>query len=278
VLRRLAGRLPPAERPTARRSAAIHAFMAHYFDRFFRRHMNALRVARWGEPSVPAGAGPVIVYSNHPAWWDAAIYILAARRYFPEAESYAPLDAAMLERYRVFGRIGAFGVDLESPAGAAHFLAASADVLSAPNRVMWVAAQGRFGDVRERPLGLKPGVARLAELAPEDAVFLPLAIEYAFWLERGGEACLAFGPPLAASELAALPRPERLARLERTLAGTLDDLSRDVMSREPARFVPVIEGNAGVGGIYDAARRLGSALRGQRFRAGHADALSERRS
>jgi hypothetical protein len=29
-------------------------------------------------------------------------------------ESYAPIDAAMLQRYGVFGRIGAFGVDLET--------------------------------------------------------------------------------------------------------------------------------------------------------------------
>ena len=58
--------------------------------------------------------------------------------------------------------------------------------------MIWITAQGRFADVRARPLGLRPGVARLAEIAP-DALFVPLALEYAFWDERGAEAFAAFG-------------------------------------------------------------------------------------
>ncbi len=58
-----------------------------------------------------------MIYCNHPAWWDAAIIILLAQRFFPAAESYAPFDAAMLARYRIFSRMGAFGVDLDSPRG-----------------------------------------------------------------------------------------------------------------------------------------------------------------
>ena len=103
--------------------------MAGYFARFFRRHMNALRLARWAEPDVPAGAGPFVIYVNHPSWWDAAVIILAAKALFPHHQTFAPFDAAMLQKYRIFGRIGAFAVDLESRRGAAEFLTASADVL-----------------------------------------------------------------------------------------------------------------------------------------------------
>jgi 1-acyl-sn-glycerol-3-phosphate acyltransferase len=241
--------------------------MVAYFGRFFTRHMNALRVTQWGTPSSLHG-GPVIVYSNHPAWWDAAIYILAADRFFPARESYAPIDAAMLERYGVFGRIGAFGVDLDTPRGAAAFLKASAEILSSPERALWIAAQGRFSDVRERPLGLKPGVARLVELAP-NCVILPLAIEYGFWLERGAEACIAFGAPMQGEDLLALPRTERLGHLENALAATLDRLSADMRTRDPARFHALIEGRAGVGGMYDRWRRLSAALRGRAFDPSH---------
>ena len=62
--------------PVARRSALIHRFMVSTFRRYFTRHMNALRIAAWGTPAEPQ-QGPLIVYSNHPAWWDAAVYILA---------------------------------------------------------------------------------------------------------------------------------------------------------------------------------------------------------
>ncbi|NBJ10433.1 lysophospholipid acyltransferase family protein [Microvirga arsenatis] len=241
--------------------------MVSTFRRYFTRHMNALRIAAW---SSPAGLqpGPVIVYSNHPAWWDAAVYILAADRFFPSFESYAPIDAAMLKQYGVFGRIGAFGVDLDSPRGAAHFLKTSAEILSSPNRALWITAQGRFGDARERPLALKPGVARLVELAPGCTV-LPLAIEYGFWLERGAEAFMAFGQPMRGADLLALSRTERLQHLESALTATLDRLSADVQSRDPARFRAVLEGRAGVGGVYDGWRRLTAILRGRRFDPSH---------
>jgi 1-acyl-sn-glycerol-3-phosphate acyltransferase len=214
--------------------------MVSTFQRYFTRHMNALRIAPWGMPAVPQ-QGPVIVYSNHPAWWDAAVYILAADRFFPAYESYAPIDAAMLKQYGIFGRIGAFGVDLESPRGAADFLKAGAEILSVPNRALWITAQGRFGDVRERPLGLK----------------------------RGAEAFIAFGEPLRAQDLLNLARPARLERLESELTRTLDHLSADVQSRDPARFRAVLEGRAGIGGLYDGWRRMAAALRGRTFDPSH---------
>ncbi|MFE1601363.1 lysophospholipid acyltransferase family protein [Methylobacterium sp. ID0610] len=242
--------------------------MAAYFDRYLRRHMNALRVSRWGVPDPGGHPGPIIVYCNHPAWWDAAVLILLADRYFPDREGYAPFDAAMLEKYGIFARIGAFGVDLASRRGAASFLAAARRILARPDRALWITAQGRFSDARERPLGLRPGVAHLAEIAP-GAVFWPLALDYAFWEERGAEAFAAFGAPIPARDLLALPRPDRLARLEAELTTILDRLSADVMRRDPSRFVALVEGRRGVGGIYDAWRRLGAALAGRRFEPGH---------
>jgi len=251
----------------ARRSPLIHRFMVSTFRRYFTRHMNALRIAAWGLPSVPQ-TGPVIVYSNHPAWWDAAVYILAADHFLASHESYAPIDAAMLKQYGIFGRIGGFGVDLDSPRGAADFLRTSAEILSSPTRALWVTAQGRFSDVRERPLGLKPGVARLPEIAP-DCTVIPLAIEYGFWLERGAEAFLAFGKPMHGRDLLDLARPARLERLEAELATTLDRLSADVQSRDPARFRAMLEGRAGVGGIYDGWRRIMATVRGRAFDSSH---------
>ncbi|MCJ2077535.1 lysophospholipid acyltransferase family protein [Methylobacterium sp. E-016] len=241
--------------------------MVAYFDRFLRRRMNALRLARWGA-APELGPGPVVVYCNHPAWWDAAVIILLAGRLFPERSSYAPFDARMLERYGVFRRMGAFGVDLDTPRGAAQFMAASREILTRPASVLWITAQGRFADVRSRPLALRAGVARLAEIAP-DAQFVPLALEYAFWDESGAEACAAFGRPVSGRTLGDLPRGARLARLEADLTAVLDRLSADVIARDPARFHDLAAGRQGVGGLYDGWRRMASALRGRRFEAGH---------
>ena len=38
--------------PTLRRSPALWRFMAVYFDRYLRRHLNALRVSTWGLPAT----------------------------------------------------------------------------------------------------------------------------------------------------------------------------------------------------------------------------------
>ena len=252
--------------PVARRSASAIAFMGPWFERFFRRHMGGLRLARWGYPD--ASAGPLVVYSNHPGWWDVVVYALLARRLLPGFEGYGPIDAAMLKKYGFFERLGIFGIEPHGPRGAAAFLRAAADILSKPDRMLMLTAQGRFADPRERPIGLRPGVARLAEVAPT-ARFLPLAIEYAFWTERGAEALAAFGPALPAADLLALPRPERLARLEAALAAAMDRLAADAIARDPARFTPLLEGRAGIGGVYDLWRRARAALRGERFDPAH---------
>lgn len=239
--------------------------MSRYFARFFRRHMNALRLAKGAPPPVlDAASARLVVYSNHPAWWDGAVYVLAADRLFPAFASYAPIDAEMLRRYAIFARMGAYGIDLEHTGGARAFLTAAADVLAEPGRALWVAAQGRFSDVRERPLDLKPGVARLAEVAP-DAVFVPMAIEYAFWTERGAEAFVAFGPAMTGASLSSLDRSARCDRLEAELTEVLDRLSADVQARDPRRFETVLGGRAGVGGIYDLWRRTAARWRGEVF-------------
>lgn len=250
----------------ARRSAAIWRFMVPWMERYLRRHLNALRIARWGEP--PRHAGPIVVYANHPAWWDAVLFIVLAGRLFPERACFAPIDAAMLRKYAIFGRIGAFGVDLASPRGAAAFLRESGAILADPGHALWVTPQGRFVDPRQRPLGLRPGIAHLAELAPE-AWFLPLAIEYCFWNERGAEALVGFGSPLTARKLLRHDRADRLTVLEAALTMALDQLALDAMARDPDRFRLLVAGRAGIGGVYDLGRRLRALASGRGFDPAH---------
>ena len=242
--------------------------MVGWFARTLHRHLDALRLPLWSTSPAAAHPGPIVVYCNHPSWWDAAVLVLLAGRLYPEREPRAPFDAHMLARYRIFERLGAFGVDLDGPRGAAQFLAAARTILSTDGTMLWITAQGRFSDVRVRPLALRPGIARLPEIAP-GALFVPLALEYAFWDERGPGAFAAFGPGVAGADLARLSRPDRLAHLEAGLAAILDRLSADVISREPDRFRVLLAGRKGVGGVYDLWRRLSAGLSGRRFDPAH---------
>ena len=65
---------------------------------------------------------------------------------------YTPIDADMLARYRMFAKLGFFGVEQRNRRGAVQFLRTSEVILQSPNHVLAVTPQSRFADVRERPV------------------------------------------------------------------------------------------------------------------------------
>ena len=257
--------MPPGEAsPVALYSPARLAFFHVIFARFARRHLRAVRLARWGAPPPEDRSRPLVVYANHPSWWDGVAFMLYATALFPGRRMFIPMEAAALARYRFMRRLGVFGVERDSPRDAVAFLRTAGAVLAAPSHMLWMNAPSRFMDVRERPVPVAPGLVRLAELAPR-ARFLPLALEYPFWSERAPEMLAGFGPPLEGAALAALPRGERAAALAQALEAVMDRLAGDAMARDPARFRPLLRGRPGMGGLYQHWRHLRALLRGERF-------------
>jgi hypothetical protein len=45
----------------------------------------------------------------------------------------------------------------------------------------------------------------------------------------------------------------------------MDDLARDAMTRDPARFATIIRGKSRVGGMFDRLRRMASFFTGNQF-------------
>jgi len=256
------------ESPIALRDARLLRFFHLVFARFFRRHMGALRVPPWGMPAAVEPGRPLIVLANHPSWWDGVAFMLLPTHFFPDRPFFIPMDAAALGKYRFMRRLGVFGIE-PGPRGAVAFLRTARAVLEAPGAMLWMNAPGRFQDVRDRPVGIAPGVVRLPELAP-DAAVLPLALEYALWTERRPEMLAAFGTPIPAAELLALDRDAREARIRAALTETMDRLAEDAVTRDPLRFEIVSQGRAGMGGIYDLWRGAMALLRGRRFDPRHA--------
>ena len=229
------------------------------------RHFSAVRVSGGGLPQVPVGKS-LVIYSNHPSWWDPAMYILLGSALLPDRVGYGPMEQRELERYGLLRRMGVFGIDPASPRGAAAFLQTSRRVLGIPRGTLWVTAEGRFTDPRARPVTIRPGIAHLARHVP-DLVFLPLALDYSFWNESRPEALARFGPPVmpgAARDLTAVPEELTAAR-----PATRDARAGESMTRDPALFQPVLRGGVGVGGIYDLWRRLRAWSAGRRFDPAH---------
>ncbi len=293
------GRGVPDEHPARVRSALACAMAEPYLRWYFSRNFHAVRIARDGLPAAVPGRA-VIVCSNHPSWWDPALFALLTRTLFPGRRGYGPMDADALGKYRVLRRVGVFGIE-PGARGAARFLRIGLHLLADPATLLWITAEGAFTDPRQRPVRLRPGIAHLARRA--EAVILPLAIELPFWNERKPEALVRFGPPLDAEPFHVAPLPpergERMgeggassplapalsrasggeggcrtvaawtAALEQALASCMDTLAAAAMSRDPARFLTLLRGEAGVGGIYDLWRRAAAWGTGRRFDPSH---------
>lgn len=254
------------EDPTRTRRAWFYrGFRDRYALRYVRKHFHAVRFSRGSAP-LPVGDAPIIIVLNHPAWWDPMICTVLSPRLEPR-EQYAAIDAVAVEKYGFFRWLGFFGVDTTSLRGAASFLRTATALMSQPNRVLWVTAQGRFCDVRTRPLDLRAGVGHLAARL-ERGYVVPLAIEYVFWSESTPEALVRFGEPLDLSAVRGTGR-EWTARIETALTQTLDALNGEAMARDPEVFDTVLGGAVGVGGFYDVWRRMKAWARGRRFDPAH---------
>jgi 1-acyl-sn-glycerol-3-phosphate acyltransferase len=243
------------------------AWFRWYARRYARKGFHALRVAQPGFPSIDP-AGPLLVAANHAGWWDPLVGLILAERYLPEREHYAPIDEAMLARYRFFARLGFFGVEPGTRRGATAFLRATDEIFARPGTALWITPQGRFADVRERPVTLRDGVGHAARRMRGGTV-LPLAIEYPFWEERTPEALCLWGEPIVVEDGATREPGAWTAAIAAGLESAMDSLARTSIARDSSRFETILGGTAGVGGFYDLWRALRARLRGEGFRREH---------
>lgn len=238
-----------------------------YSRRYLQRHFTAVRQLRLTPPPADQ-PGALVVYLNHPSWWDPLLALFLASETWPARRVYAPMAAHSLERYGFFRKLGCFPVEQDSLAGARRFLTTARAVVNVPNTALWLTPQGAFTDVRRRPTELQPGLGHLATSLPDGQV-VPLAVEYVFWDERLPEALVAWGEPRPASELRGMSAREATGVLAAALESTQDRLADAAAHRDQAMFDALLSGRVGIGGVYDAWRRWGSRLRRQTFDPAH---------
>lgn len=247
----------------------LRAFSA-YSRWYVSRHIHSIRISRAGLHPDADGL-PLVIYANHPSWWDPLICLTLHNALFPYRRAFAPIDALALNKYRFFGRLGFFGVEQNSPRGAARFLRTARGILRRPSSILWLTPQGRFADVRERPVRFKAGLGHLARHIKR-AAFVPLAIEYSHWEERTPEVLCRFGPAEALGRAAGfrgIDESDCTRYFEQQLAATQDALAIEVQRRRTGDFEVILRGRSGVGFIYDFWRAVRAALRGQKFQREH---------
>lgn len=198
---------------------------------------------------------PLIIYGNHPAWWDPLIAHYLNRVLFPDRQFYAPIDADALEQYKVFGKLGFYGVRMHTPSGAGAFLRQSLAILHAGDTAIWMTPEGRFADVRDRAATLMPGLAHLCTRL-DSGCAVPLALEYVFWEERLPVCLVTMGRPQFIEQHPDLTKAQWSERLERELRSAQDHLMKLAIARSSEPFDNLLHGNAGAGTMYDFVRRI----------------------
>lgn len=245
----------------------FHRFLRGYL----KRHFHCFAVDRERRPDSNFADGrPIILFANHPSWWDPLTAQFLNRTLFEGYSFYAPIDAEALEQYRVFERLGFFGVRLSSKTGAAQFLLRSREVLRRDRSALWITPEGRFSDVRDQEATLMPGLAHLCH-REDNAVVAAIALEYAFWDERLPICFTSLSPPTLLSDHPDWTKAQWSTYLSEQLRETQSRLSEMVIARSSEPFDNLLAGKKGTGWFYDSFRRIKSLATRQPYRATHGD-------
>lgn len=187
------------------KSAWFAAWFARDTEKRIRRSFSSVRIRGLDALRRAAEQGPVLVVSNHTAWWDPLVAILLSHRIL-NTDGFALMDAKNLRRLPFFGRVGAFGVDLDDQRDGARAMRYAAKLLTAKEptrrRLVWIFAQGREMPITTRPLAFRRGAAeisKLAKAAPSLSV-VPIALRYEMGSKADPALWIACGTPMRGGE------------------------------------------------------------------------------
>ena len=243
-------------------SGVLKVFSA-YTRGYARRYFHSCRILKTGLPPRDL-ARSLVIFLNHASWWDPLVCLLLSREFCSDRTSFAPIEGSMLERYRFFKHLGFFGVEQQTAMGARKFLRTMRAILASSRNAVWMTPQGRFMDVRERPLRLQSGLGALATQS-ENTIFVPLAIEYTFWDEPRPEILVSFGEPIIPGRKTPGSAQEWTKRFNDALEETQDELAARSCRRHPSEWVVLNRGKSGVNPIYDSWRWLWARISRQEF-------------
>lgn len=251
-----------------------------YSRRYIRRHFHSMRILQSGSSAAEIAEKigthrSFVIYANHASWWDPLVCLTLMKKLFPGHSIFAPIEATMLEKYKIFRRLGFFEVQRGTVRGASQFISTSMAILNAPKNLLVITPQGRFADVRERPLQFEGGIGHLASRLPA-TIFLPCAVEYTFWEENQPEILVNFGEPLELTQVmgglgSSLPADPNIytKMLEEKLGDALDILATESVKREVSNYEVFWSGDGGRIGFYDRWRAMMAKLRGEHFQRKH---------
>jgi 1-acyl-sn-glycerol-3-phosphate acyltransferase len=223
-----------------------------------RRKFHAVRAARGSREilaSIDAGERPALVVMNHVSWWDPILLIVAWREFFASRPPYGPIDANELRRFKIFKKVGLFGVDPDDPATLEAMRAyLVAEAAQSPRLALCVTPQGRFSDVRDE-IVVRPGAAAMAAALKVDRA-VSIAVEYGFWVDQKPEVFVR-AEPIHCAEGGTIAWHRRIVTAMRANQEALAALVRARQSTAFEPFAPSFAPKvSGTNPVYDIWLRL----------------------
>jgi 1-acyl-sn-glycerol-3-phosphate acyltransferase len=196
----------------------------------------------WLAGEAPASGAPLLVYANHPGFWDGLVLHEVATAW--GRVPYGLVDERNLERFPFLARLGAFSIRPGDARSTAESFAHARALLAQPDAALIVFPQGRLTPPGPGPLTLERGAEVLARRC--GVTCAPVALRYAFFDAERPDALVAVGPahpPAPTAELV-----ERLGALVERVEG----------ARSVEGYRAIISGNQGAAARWAALKgRLG---------------------
>ncbi|MCB2205934.1 lysophospholipid acyltransferase family protein [bacterium] len=234
---------------TAEKSSLHARFLTPYFRRKLRRSFAGVHCKGMDFLGEAENGVPVVLYANHPGWWDAVLPIFLSYDVFRH-DAYAMMEEKQLSRYQFFRKLGCFSVIRENPREAMRSLQYAASLLHGSDRVLWIFPQGELTSVDKRPLSFYPGTAHLLR-ALGDVTAIPVAFRYDFLEQERPEAFIAIGKPwrIHANERVDIPLTSSI--LQQLMEYEMDVQREDVMEREFDAYTTLLSGKRSINEIWD---------------------------
>lgn len=236
----------------ARKGIFNSLVLAPYLEHMVRGGFDGVYV-RGLEPLKTLTQGrPLILAANHCSFWDGLLACLLHQDVLPH-DFYIFMEDTQLRRYPFMRKAGAFSINRKHIRSAVASLKYAEELLSDPDRAVWIFPQGQWRPEDVRPLKLEAGVGHLARSRP-DALVLPVSFHYAFRSGPRPSVFIELGTPLAPPTCSD-DVPAFMERLEERLVEQLEQSKRVLtatpLEHVPEGFVAILTGRPGVAECWD---------------------------
>lgn len=221
----------------ARKSAWFEKIFAVYNRNLLRRRFASFKVSGLENLSDGSAANPLLIYANHPSWWDGLLAFEISRR--ARLDSFVMMEEAQLRRFFLFRRVGAFSVS-PTRRGAVESINYAAELLRAnPQRAVWIFPQGEIVPNDARPVRFFNGAARIVERAKKCST-VPIGLRLDFGEKFKPEIFVKIGAPRLIEAAENFDSKSLTAEFAETMTEILDELKADAANKRLGNYREIL--------------------------------------